>query len=82
MESTIKKSIVKLNNIVIKLYLIYLYYNVSLLKKVFFGCRIINLEEEQGNLLRKMYKIVIAKKLGLGSNFPRVVLYSRKIPQD
>ena len=56
----------------------YLYFNAYLLKKVFFECRVINLSKEQDKELRRMYETTLAKKLRLGSNFPRTALYSRK----
>ena len=61
-----------------KPHLIYFYFNAYLLKKVFFGCRVIKLFKCQHKELRKFCETTIAKNLILGSNFPRAALSSRK----
>ena len=78
MKDKMIESIANLNNTEIKPYLMCLYFNASLLKKVFFGCGLINLKDYQDKILRKLYETTIAKKLRLGSNFPRAALCSRK----
>jgi len=49
-----------------------------LVKSIFFGSRIISLNEKQLRILEKMYEVPILKKLGLGKKFPRHLLYVRK----
>jgi hypothetical protein len=49
-----------------------------LLKKVVFECRIVKLIEKQTVELKKIYEIIIAKKMGLESNVYRVILYARQ----
>jgi len=48
--------------------MIYIYFNIYLIKSVYFGCEIIALNKLQDNILRKIYKPIIAKKLGLGKH--------------
>ena len=67
-----------LKNTVILKYLIYLAFNVHIMKLVYFGCRIVELNKRQVEILKHIYKEVIAKKIGLGKKFPRKILYARK----
>ena len=43
-----------------------------------FGCGVIDLKDHQPEEFRKLHETTIAKKLRLGSNFPREALNSRK----
>ena len=54
-----------------------IHFNAYLTKKVFFGCGIIELKDQQDRVLRKLHEITISNKLRLGSNFPRAALCSR-----
>ena len=54
------------------------YYNVCMIKSVFFGCGVITISESQEKELKRLYKEPLLMKLRLSRNFPRVVLYSRK----
>ena len=72
------EAIFKLKNTEIVVPTAHLYYNMYLIKKVYFGCGIIHLSEQQECILKKIYKPVILRKLGLSKNFPRSILYSRK----
>ena len=78
MKEKIIESIAKLNNTEIKPYLMHLYFNAYLLKKVFFGCGVMKITNNQDKELKKSYETTIAKKLRHGSNFPRAAMYSRK----
>ena len=78
MKERMIDSIAKFNNTEIKLHLINVHFNACFLKKMFFGCGVINLKDRQYKELRKLHETKIAKKLRLGSNFPRVALHSRK----
>ena len=72
------EAIFKLKNTEIVVTTAHLYYNMYLIKKVYFGCSIVHLSEQQECVLKKIYEPVILRKLGLSENFPRSVLYSRK----
>ena len=56
----------------------YMFYNMYLCKKVYFGCGIISINDKQEEELMKIYEPVILKKLGLGEKFPRLCLYSKR----
>ena len=68
----------KLNYTGINPYLMHMHFNAYLMKKVFFGCGIIELKDQQDRVLRKMHETTIANKLRLGNNFLRAALCSRK----
>lgn len=72
------KAITKLARTEIQPHLIYLYFNTYLAKSVLFRCGIVKLTLAQTTELQKMYKVIIAKKLRLGSTFLRAILYSRQ----
>ena len=71
-------SITKMMNTDVNAYQAAVYYNVYMIKSVFFGCGIIELNEQQERELRRIYKEPLLLKLGLSRKFPRDVLYSRK----
>jgi len=73
-----RESIAKLRNIVMHPNITYMYYNVYLTKKVYFGYKIIELNDKQDELLCKIYKSTIGIKLRLGATFPRVILHIRQ----
>ena len=50
-----------------------------LLTKAYFGCGIMNIIKVQEQILMKVCKITILKKLGFSKKFPRKVLHSCKI---
>ena len=78
MKEKIIEAVFKLKNTKIVVPTAYLYYNMYLIKKVYFGCEIVHLTEQQEQELKRIYEPVLLKKLGLSENFPRSVLYSRK----
>jgi len=47
-------------------------------KSVFFGCGIVELNEQQEKELQRIYEEPLLVKLGLSRKFPRDVLYSRR----
>ena len=69
--------ICKLKNITIILSNAYVFYNMYLTKKVYFGCRIIKLLPQQEEMLIKIYEPVLLVKLGLSKKFLRRMLYAR-----
>ena len=72
MKEKIREAIFKLKNTKIMVTTAYLYY------KSIFGCRIIHLSQQQEYVLKKIYELVILRKLRLSENFQRAMLYSRK----
>ena len=78
MRKKLHESITKIMNIDINPYQASVYFNVYMIKSVFFGCGVINLNEKQELELRKLYEEPMLIKLGFSRNFPRKVLYMRK----
>ena len=78
MKKKTYKAILKLNNIVMKPYLTYLYFNGNLLKIDFSRSRIIEFTKAQDKALRSIYELMILKKLHLSSKFLKEILHSRK----
>ena len=76
------KAICKLSNTTMVVSTASMYYNMYLIKKVYFRCGVISITSKQEEVLKKIYEPVILKKLGLSANFPAVVLYSRKLALD
>ena len=73
-----KEVIGKLKNAVVMVSTASMYYNMYLYKKVYFGSRVLSLNQKQEDILKKIYEPVILKKMGLSEKFPRLMLYSRK----
>jgi len=78
MKEKLREAISKLNNTPMNSRNAYLYYNMYLIKKVYFGCGIIRITRKQENELLKICERPILRKLGLSEKFPRELLYSRK----
>ena len=55
-----------------------MYFNVYMIKSVYFGCGIVELNKQQENELGRIYEEPMLLKLGLSRKFPRTALYSRK----
>ena len=68
----------KLKNTSIPRYLTYIVFNAYIMKSVYFGYRIIELNQRQVEILKQIYEEVIAEKIGLGKKFLRKILYVRK----
>ena len=62
MKEKMIESIAKLNNTEIKPHIMYLYFNAYLLKKVFFGCEVMKITNNQDKELRTLYETALAKK--------------------
>ena len=73
-----REAIYKLKNTTLAINNASMYYNMYLIKKVYFGTEIMSILEQQENELKKIYESVILKKLGLSEKFPRKILYARK----
>ena len=78
MKEKILEAIYKLKNTTIVASTACIYYNMYLIKKVYFGCRVLGITLQQEEVLKKIYEPIILRKLELSENFPRAVLYSRK----
>ena len=78
MKKKLHVSITKLMNTDINPYQAAIYYNIYMIKSVYFGCGIIELSAKQEQALQQIYEEPLLVKLGLSRNFPRLVLYSRK----
>jgi len=77
MKEKLTIAIRKLRNTLVTICNVHIFYNMYLIKQVYFGCRIIHLSPKQDEILREISEKVLLKKLGLSEHFPRDVLYSR-----
>ena len=78
MRKKLHDSITKMMNIELNPYQASVYYHVYMIKSVFFGCGVIQLNEKQEIELKRLYEEPLLMKLGFSRNFPRKVLYMRK----
>jgi len=78
MVNKMKEVIWKLKNTTIVILTALLYYNMYLIKKLYFGCGIFTINEIQEKILKKIYESVLLHKMGLSEKFPRDILYARK----
>ena len=51
------------------------YYNIYMLKSVYFRYRIIDLNEKEKDELRRTYEELLLRKLGLSIKFLRIVIH-------
>ena len=65
-------------NIDINSYQVCIYFNVYMIKSVFFGCGVIELNPREEKELKRIYEEPMLVKLGLSKKFLRIVLYTRK----
>ena len=78
MINRIKEAIRRLKNTVIAVSTASMYYNMYLIKKVYYGGGILTINKKQEAILRSIYESVLLHKMGLSKKFPRKVLYARK----
>lgn len=78
MRKKMDTSIKKLMNMEINTYQAAIYFNVYMIKSVYFGCGIVKLNKQQEKELRRIYEEPMLIKLGLSRKYPRTALYSRK----
>ena len=78
MRKKINISITKLIQTTINPFQAANYYNIYMIKSMYFGCRIVELIVAQEVELKWIYKKPLLIKLELGQKFPQEVLYSRK----
>ena len=79
MVEKMKDAIYKLRKVEIVSPIVHLYYNVYLIKKVFFGSRVMLLADKQEITLKQIYEPVLLRKMNLSEKFLRSVLYSWKM---
>ena len=68
----------KLMNTIIILYQACMYFNMYMLKSIFFGGGIMQISEKQCDELEKTHEVLILVKLQLSKTFPRKLMYARK----
>ena len=56
----------------------YVFFNMCLIKQVYFRCRIMYLLPAEEKILMKICEPMLLKKLKLSKKFPRTILYARK----
>jgi len=79
MKEKMRMAMGKLSNTPMLVANVYIFYNMYLIKQVYFGYGVVNLIPQQEEILQELSEKVILKKLGLGERFSRDVLYSRKM---
>jgi len=77
-KEKMRKVMDKLSNTLMSVANAYIFYNMYLIKQVYFGCEVVNLMPQQEEILQELSESTLLKKLGLSENFPRKILYSRK----
>ena len=70
MKEKLKEAIHELKDIEVVIPIAYIFHNVYLCKKVYFGCRIIILTEKQEKELTRIHELIILWKLRLSEKFP------------
>ena len=78
MVDKLNEAMSKLKKVPISIVNAHLYYNMYLLRRVYFGCGIMQLMPNQEKELIKISEPILLKKMGLSINFPRKLLYARK----
>ena len=72
------QSITKIMNMDINSYQACMYFNVYMIKSVFFGYGVIELNSKEEKELKRIYEEPMLVKLGFSKKFPRIILYTRK----
>ena len=73
-----REAMCKLERVLLSIVNAHMYYNMYLIKKVYFGCDIMKLMPNQEKILMKISEKVLLKKMGLSEKFLRMMLYARK----
>ena len=73
-----QEALCKLKSMPLSIANAYMYYNMYLMRKVYFGCGIITLMPNQEKILMKISKSILLRKMGLSKKFLRKMLYTRK----
>ena len=72
-------SITKLMNTDINPYQAHVYFNMHVLKSVFFSCAVVHLAKKQIAELKRTYEAPLLRKLQLSTRFPKELLYVWKL---
>ena len=78
MKNKLRVAIAKLKQTPMNTNNAFIYYNMHLIKNVYFGCGIVHLTKSQERMLLDICEKTILNKLGLSEKFPRDILYARK----
>ena len=70
--------VVKIKKIDIYPSIAYIFFNMYLCRKVYFGYSIVDMNDKQEKELIRIYKPMILKKIGFGEKFLRSCLYLRR----
>ena len=68
----------KLNNILINTLNAYLFYNMYLIEKMCFQFGIVSITFQEEEVVIKVYKLVLLKKLNLSEKFSKRILCTKK----
>jgi len=66
-------------NTKINLYQVHIYFNMYIIRSIYFECRVLELNKIQDKALQSIYEVPLLKKLRLGEKLPQVLMYARKI---
>ena len=72
------RSITKIMNMNINHFQAAIYFNIYIIKSVFFRCGIVQSNAQEELELKQIYEAPILTKLGISKNFRRTVLYLQK----
>ena len=76
-KQKIANSVKKLIAIEITAYQAYIYFNMYLIRSIFFGYRVVSITDKQEKEPKTIYETPLLNKLQLREKFPRKVLYTR-----
>jgi len=79
MTEKMQEALCKLKSVLLSIANAYMYYNMYLMRKVYFGCGIITLMPNQEKILIKISESILLRKIGLSKKFPTKMLYIRKL---
>ena len=79
MVNKMKDAIGKLKNTTIAVSTASMYYNMYLIKKVYYGGGVFSITNRQETILKNIYETVILNKMGLSQKFLLKALYARKL---
>lgn len=78
MRRKLIESIKKLMRTELTSHQVHVYFNIYMLKSVFFGCGVVSLIKREENEMKRTCETPMLKKLGLSTKLPREVMYVRK----
>ena len=77
-----EECIEKFSNTLMHVQITHLHMNSYFMSKFYFGCGIMDVTGPQDKELRRIHETPLARKLGLGSKFPRKMLCGRVTAMD